>query len=148
MMRAHVYVIINNINQDIIIFFLMIRRPPRSTRTDTLFPYTTLFRSLQTLAEAALTLGLEPEPVDIAAVPALRVPRIAVLALADDRLELIDQDHAAFDIAMLLANHFARGGHCRSAENGISGMCGATQCRRRWRPARRIGNAGFMPGDG
>src|SRR3546814_6069628 len=25
--------------------FLMIRRPPRSTRTDTLFPYTTLFRS-------------------------------------------------------------------------------------------------------
>src|SRR3546814_14053564 len=31
----------------IIFFFLMIRRPPRSTRTDTLFPYTTLFRSLQ-----------------------------------------------------------------------------------------------------
>src|SRR3546814_11852827 len=29
--------------------FLMIRRPPRSTRTDTIFPYTTLFRS----AEAA-----------------------------------------------------------------------------------------------
>src|SRR3546814_14832566 len=28
------------------IFFLMIRRPPRSTRTDTLFPYTTLFRSV------------------------------------------------------------------------------------------------------
>src|SRR3546814_16801931 len=26
-------------------FFLRIRRPPRSTRTDTLFPYTTLFRS-------------------------------------------------------------------------------------------------------
>src|SRR3546814_14934590 len=29
-------------------FFLMIRRPPRSTRTDTLFPYTTLFRSPRT----------------------------------------------------------------------------------------------------
>src|SRR3546814_13643173 len=29
----------------ILIYFLMIRRPPRSTRTDTLFPYTTLFRS-------------------------------------------------------------------------------------------------------
>src|SRR3546814_12254496 len=27
------------------LFFLIIRRPPRSTRTDTLFPYTTLFRS-------------------------------------------------------------------------------------------------------
>src|SRR3546814_12484948 len=33
----------------------MIRRPPRSTRTDTLFPYTTLFRS---------TGRLEPEPVE------------------------------------------------------------------------------------
>src|SRR3546814_13464026 len=29
----------------VVVFFLMIRRPPRSTRTDTLFPYTTLFRS-------------------------------------------------------------------------------------------------------
>src|SRR3546814_9414118 len=28
-----------------VVFFLMLRRPPRSTRTDTLFPYTTLFRS-------------------------------------------------------------------------------------------------------
>src|SRR6056297_3854979 len=32
-------------NLFIFFFFLMIRRPPRSTRTDTLFPYTTLFRS-------------------------------------------------------------------------------------------------------
>src|SRR3546814_11584510 len=33
-------------------FFLMIRRPPRSTRTDTLFPYTTLFRSVRTCQRA------------------------------------------------------------------------------------------------
>src|SRR3546814_20310454 len=32
-------------------FFLMILRPPRSTRTDTLFPYTTLFRSHPSFAE-------------------------------------------------------------------------------------------------
>src|SRR3546814_4236972 len=32
--------------RDFSFFFLMIRRPPRSTRTDTLFPYTTLFRSI------------------------------------------------------------------------------------------------------
>src|SRR3546814_19225561 len=31
---------------DLFCFFLMIRRPPGSTRTDTLFPYTTLFRSI------------------------------------------------------------------------------------------------------
>src|SRR3546814_14268393 len=40
-------------------FFLMIRRPPRSTRTDTLFPYTTLFRS-----EAFETLILKPRKLD------------------------------------------------------------------------------------
>src|SRR3546814_13168032 len=36
----------------ICVFFLMIRRPPRSTRTDTLFPYTTLFRSSQFIGES------------------------------------------------------------------------------------------------
>src|SRR3546814_3876846 len=38
------------------IFFLMIRRPPRSTRTDTLFPYTTLFRSRPARARACCRL--------------------------------------------------------------------------------------------
>src|SRR3546814_15135072 len=33
------------------LFVLMIRRPPRSTRTDTLFPYTTLFRSAHARVE-------------------------------------------------------------------------------------------------
>src|SRR3546814_13064085 len=33
-----------------IVFFIMRRRPPRTTRTDTLFPYTTLFRSSYTPA--------------------------------------------------------------------------------------------------
>src|SRR3546814_3691014 len=37
-------------------FFLMIRRPPRSTRTDTLFPYTTLFRS-ERIAQGMLEAG-------------------------------------------------------------------------------------------
>src|SRR3546814_1326671 len=36
-------------------FFLMIRRPPRSTRTDTLFPYTTLFRSVIMPAKAGIS---------------------------------------------------------------------------------------------
>src|SRR3546814_12195132 len=35
-----------DLHDSLFIFFLMIRRPPRSTRTDTLFPYTTLFRSV------------------------------------------------------------------------------------------------------
>src|SRR3546814_14506089 len=42
------------------VFFLMIRRPPRSTRTDTLFPYTTLFRSdrVQALPMALIALAV------------------------------------------------------------------------------------------
>src|SRR3546814_14777810 len=39
-------------------FFLMIRRPPRSTRTDTLFPYTTLFRSLERAGIGVIDAGL------------------------------------------------------------------------------------------
>src|SRR3546814_9546285 len=39
------------------IFFLMIRRPPRSTRTDTLFPYTTLFRSADAKGVAGAEFG-------------------------------------------------------------------------------------------
>src|SRR3546814_1585245 len=38
----------------------MIRRPPRSTRTDTLFPYTTLFRSESIGAKCASTNGMPP----------------------------------------------------------------------------------------
>src|SRR3546814_19983704 len=38
-------------------FFLMIRRPPRSTRTDTLFPYTTLFRSADRPGQPELPLA-------------------------------------------------------------------------------------------
>src|SRR3546814_10489945 len=46
-------------------FFLMIRRPPRSTRTDTLFPYTTLFRSPAHAADAGRSdpdLRRQPRP--------------------------------------------------------------------------------------
>src|SRR3546814_3677449 len=51
----------------VVFFFLMIRRPPRSTRTDTLFPYTTLFRS-----------------------------DLAIVAV-DRRLELLRQRHEQYD---------------------------------------------------
>src|SRR3546814_9794184 len=39
-------------------FFLMVRRPPRSTRTDTLFPYTTLFRSCAIIAGSVTIIGM------------------------------------------------------------------------------------------
>src|SRR3546814_8950143 len=40
----------------VLFFFLMIRRPPSSTRTDTLFPYTTLVRSLGSMLVTLLAL--------------------------------------------------------------------------------------------
>src|SRR3546814_15348054 len=46
-----------------VLFLLMIRRPPRSTRTYTLFPYTTLFRSYtdpQTIDAISVIIGVTP----------------------------------------------------------------------------------------
>src|SRR3546814_7454936 len=48
----------------------MIRRPPRSTRTDTLFPYTTLFRSIEGIAS--------PESANNAAAQTAFVPTLAL----------------------------------------------------------------------
>src|SRR3546814_12273469 len=56
----------------------MIRRPPRSTRTDTLFPYTTLFRSIGQPMDYAVQLEV---PVD------LLVERIAGRAKAEGRAD-------------------------------------------------------------
>src|SRR3546814_3515684 len=48
-------------------FFLMIRRPPRSTRTDTLFPYTTLFRSVHCGMDSAKMGPAIPLPLELSA---------------------------------------------------------------------------------
>src|SRR3546814_20207474 len=71
----------------------MIRRPPRSTRTDTLFPYTTLFRSAGRVAEVqghglaidgnalAIDRDLEILPVDTRGPVRGRVERLTKLAV-------------------------------------------------------------------
>src|SRR3546814_14197316 len=46
----------------VVVCFLMIRRPPRSTRTDTLFPYTTLFRSKRRHSFRTAMAPLPPMP--------------------------------------------------------------------------------------
>src|SRR3546814_19808144 len=46
------------------LIFLLIRRPPRSTRTDTLFPYTTRFRSPRRSAAARVRKLAEPARSD------------------------------------------------------------------------------------
>src|SRR3546814_21090412 len=69
--------------------FLMIRRPPRSTRTDTLFPYTTLFRSRRGDREGGDVARLETRqlldrPLDILRPVILAVDDDHVLGAADD----------------------------------------------------------------
>src|SRR3546814_16068970 len=71
----------------------MIRRPPRSTRTDTLFPYTTLFRSPWTLVASALlglwlmfsrlAFGTEPPMADSDHLVGALVITVAVSAMAE-----------------------------------------------------------------
>src|SRR3546814_4832270 len=61
----------------------MIRRPPRSTRTDTLFPYTTLFRS-----QPQLILRQKPRP-NIEGVGRQLDPQIDIVAVARPVLERI-----------------------------------------------------------
>src|SRR3546814_10810870 len=70
-----------------LVFFLMIRRPPRSTRTDTLFPYTTLFRSLSPLLgqplreQAARTFRIGPAGPGSTAIP----PRARIVGMRGDQ---------------------------------------------------------------
>src|SRR3546814_13046986 len=120
-----------------IFFFLMIRRPPRSTRTDTLFPYTTLFRSaqqgLQFFSGAKLQHGL--------AVGFLQILELTLVLLAyvlglgpegilHARLALIDPvlDLRRRKIA-LSARLPTRG--LRSDERRVGKECVGT-CRYRW----------------
>src|SRR3546814_8084859 len=56
----------------------MLRRPPRSTRTDTLFPYTTLFRS-----------GWEPQPPQIVDPPAHRLWSANARVVDGEALQMI-----------------------------------------------------------
>src|SRR3546814_1861364 len=68
----------------------MIRRPPRSTRTDTLFPYTTLFRSLVSIAsDKALPISEDSQAgqrcqASSPITSALDLPSIAIAASLDD----------------------------------------------------------------
>src|SRR3546814_1838704 len=62
----------------------MIRRPPRSTRTDTLFPYTTLFRSGRTYANLRLRAGGDTPP-----------PQRAIVRASKSRTSARSEEHTS-----------------------------------------------------
>src|SRR3546814_300741 len=81
-------------------FFLMIRRPPRSTRTDTLFPYTTLFRSVPVAARLG-AVDLDPRPVLVTddAVDGVLAARRGDLHLVDEiPVEIVEAGDRAAEI--------------------------------------------------
>src|SRR3546814_18523559 len=130
-------------------FFLMIRRPPRSTRTDTLFPYTTLLRSILIERDFRVT----QYPNIAAALQQVEVPEEDTgpsLLLIDDGTEAMDIETLSvlqkrfpcsylvllsdrFDFQIML-KAFRLGALARSEERGVGKECVST-CRSRRAPS-------------
>src|SRR3546814_20833956 len=94
------------------VFFLILRRPPRSTRTDTLVPYTTLFRSVRKSFRVAndleVTLEANPTSVEASRLDGFRdagVNRVSlgVQALDDAVLRFLGRTHGAAEALTAVA---------------------------------------------
>src|SRR3546814_12840297 len=108
-------------------FFLMIRRPPRSTRTDTLFPYTTLFRSERQAAGYAAIRVVAAAHRDFA----VRGVDIDPLARAQREFGV---DRSALGAERDDDHPVGGGGEgFRSEERRVGKECVST-CRSRWSP--------------
>src|SRR3546814_14770568 len=123
-------------------FFLMIRRPPRSTRTDTLFPYTTLFRSIFDAAALAFDEGVADAARaghakgvadrDRAAVDVEQLVRDAELIAAIEHLHR--EGFVEFPEADIVHLEFEAFEQLRSEERRVGQECVST-CRSRWSPS-------------
>src|SRR3546814_18083387 len=118
----------------------MIRRPPRSTRTDTLFPYTTLFRSVERLD--ALREDVAPQRF-VGLHDPHRTGAVGNIALrdrigAEDVIDLAGLDVDQVDAITLLAVAHAR--HPRTHRHII-----AFDADLRRSAERRVGKEGVIP---
>src|SRR3546814_657620 len=106
----------------LIFFFLMIRRPPRSTRTDTLFPYTTLFRSerFDVVVHLGLEFNVSEETSEAVADGAVVVDRLDVgaddVGGSDEILALVLESARGCEVVGL-AEAFLEGG------DSLTGLC-------------------------
>src|SRR3546814_4696486 len=104
----------------------MIRRPPRSTRTDTLFPYTTLFRFVQAGPGAAALAHDDDQHVDRDGDPDLRLHRIG--RSAEERLDaqvLLDPFEEQLDLpALAIRGAYRRGGQGELIGEQHDGLAG------------------------
>src|SRR3546814_12683411 len=106
----------------------MIRRPPRSTRTDTLFPYTTLFRSFwnNVLERSGLKYRMSPTQIDEAIQRSQEYVRAKYSNFGDESWADIARGYArsAPELGISLR---------RSEERRVGKECVST-CRSRWSP--------------
>src|SRR3546814_16389879 len=114
----------------------MIRRPPRSTRTDTLFPYTTLFRSLVyarnvTDVDDKINAAAAAEGVDISVVTARYekhyLDDMAALGVAPP--DVAPRATAHIDEMIAMIGRLIEGGHAYAAEGHA--QIGRASCRER-----------------
>src|SRR3546814_15291191 len=131
-------------------FCLMIRRPPRSTRTDTLCPYTTLFRSFLKVFEDAMVQRFLPlmaenssERFKIGTV----TPHSEKEVLIDSRIDRngaepyrvawrVREADGAFKILDIVDAGVSMAITLRSEERRVGKACGST-CRSRWSPDKK-----------
>src|SRR3546814_20916618 len=111
----------------------MIRRPPRSTRTDTLFPYTTLFRSRQggaaILGTAFLVKsGIWPLSFWLSRTYAAAAPPVAALFAIMTKVGT----YVILRLTSLLFGNASRG--VARSEERRAGKEGVSTCRSRWSP--------------
>src|SRR3546814_18835656 len=105
-----------------LLFFLMIRRPPRSTRTDTLFPYTTLFRSF-------VLCGSGPTRPELEA----RAAGLTNIQFHDLQPQEEFQELLGLATVHLLPQRAGAADLVRSEERRVGKECVST-CRSRWSP--------------
>src|SRR3546814_8943900 len=91
----------------------MIRPPPRSTRTDTLFPYTTLFRSQLKIVDDLLTRGVDAMAISTSNAPAManllrnRAPDIPIITINADVLEKDRSEEHTSELQSLMRISYA-----------------------------------------
>src|SRR3546814_10389227 len=93
-----------------IFFFLIIPRPPRSTRTKTLFPYTTLFRSIRKIK--AVKIGRDGQFGRIASAV---LPNAAQIGVDADYRSILTE--ARRDLGQVVGALNAQPRQCRSEEH-------------------------------
>src|SRR3546814_5780981 len=121
----------------------MIRRPPRSTRTDTLFPYTTLFRSIASTAAASAAFS-SPRPISLAAaIAAASVTRTISSTSTRSRLLPLFVISALHSLLVPPGRHGAPYGRPRRLSRRLRPIRGTGDApvRRRRDAARRRGAA-------